>query len=121
MRVATLTVKVANRHLADRSAMPGRQSGNKAVELPVQGDLFEDLAPIGLERGAEVVDVDTAQLGHEPVGAARWNAPQPQVIDTLLAPAADDVVAFLDFLEEDRDVGRVMLQVAVHGDDVFAA
>ena len=67
------------------------------------------------------MNIDAAQFGHQPVGAARGNAAQPEIIDTILAPAADDVVALGNFLEEQRDVGGIVLQVAVHGDDVFAA
>ena len=67
------------------------------------------------------MDVDAAQLGHEPVGAARGEAAQPEIIDAILAPAADDVVALGNFFEEQRNVGGIVLQVAVHGDDVFAA
>src|ERR1019366_8621602 len=33
----------------------------------------------------------------------------------------DDVVALGNFFERQRDVGRIVLQIAVHGDDVFPA
>ena len=66
------------------------------------------------------MDVHTAQLGHEPVCATGRNAPQPEIIDPLLAPPADDVVTLADLLQENRNVGRVVLQVSVHGDDVLA-
>ena len=38
----------------------------------------------------------------------------------IATPAADDVVSLVDLLEEERDVGRVVLKVTVHGDDHVA-
>jgi len=67
------------------------------------------------------VNVDTTQLGHQPVCDARWETAQPEVVNALLAPAANDVVALSNLLEEGRDIGRVMLQIAVHRNDVLAA
>ena len=67
------------------------------------------------------MDVHSAQLRHQPVGAARGNAAQPKIVDALLAPAADYVVALRNLFKKQRNVSRIMLQVAVHCDDVFAA
>src|SRR5512140_3266008 len=39
----------------------------------------------------------------------------------FLAPAADDIVAFIKFGNEERDIGRVVLAVAVTGADDFTA
>ena len=43
------------------------------------------------------------------------------VVLPVLAPAAHDVVALVDLRQQPRDVVRVVLQVAVHGDDDVAA
>ena len=91
------------------------------MQLTVERHLLKDVAAVGLEGGAEVVDIDAAQFGHQPVGTTRRNAAQPEIVDALLAPSADNVVAFGNFLQEARDVGGIVLQIAVHGDDVFAA
>ena len=50
----------------------------------------------------------------------RRDAPHDEVVDALLAPAADDVVALAQLLQEHRNVVGIVLQIAVHGDDVFA-
>src|SRR5215472_10904783 len=91
------------------------------MQFTVERDLLENIAPIGFERGAKIVNVDSAELGHEPVRAARGDAPQPEIVDALFAPAAYDVVTLGDFFEEDRNVAGIVLQVSVHGDDEFAA
>ena len=63
---------------------------------------------------------DARELRHQPVGDLRRHAARPQVVHALLAPAADDVVAFVELREQLRNfLGRV-LQIAVHGDDHLA-
>ena len=91
------------------------------MEFAIEWNLFEDLAAIGLEGSAEVVDIDAAEFGHHPVGDPGRNAAHPEIIDADFAPAADDVVPRGNFFEEERDVSGVVLQIAIHGDDVFAA
>ena len=59
---------VGDGNLADAGAVPGGQGGNEAVHLSVERDVLDDLAAIGLEGGAEVVDVDVAEDRHDPVG-----------------------------------------------------
>ena len=67
-----------------------------------------------------IVDINAAQLRHEPIGDARWDTPHHEVVDALLTPAADDVVAFFQFFQEERDIVGIVLQVAIHRDDVLA-
>src|SRR6185295_12774264 len=43
-------------------------------------------------------------------------APREPPVDAFVAPSADDVVAFGDLLEEARDLGRIVLEVAIHRD-----
>src|ERR1700686_3102956 len=91
------------------------------MELPIERDLAENFAAIRFKCTAQLMDIDAAQLGHQPVRASRREAAKPEIIDARLAPAADDVIALSNFFEEQRDVGGIVLQIAVHGDDVFAA
>src|SRR6476660_2493093 len=91
------------------------------MQLSVERHLLQNLAAIRLKRGAEVVNVHAADFGHQPVGATRWNAAEPEIIDAAPAPATDNVVAVGNLLQKKRDIGRIVLQIAVHGDNVFAA
>ena len=111
---------VGDGNLADTGAVPGGEGGNKAMHLAVERDVLDDLAAIGLEGGAEVVDVDVAEDRHEPVGRARGNAAHDEVVAAMLAPATDDVVAFFQFGEEVGDLVGVVLEIAVHGEDEVA-
>ncbi len=90
------------------------------MHLAVEGNVLDDLAAVGLEGGAEVVDVDAAEDRHEPVGGARRDAAEEEVVATLRAPAADDVVALFELGEEVGDLVGVVLEIAVHGEDVVA-
>src|SRR4051812_10238706 len=91
------------------------------MQLTVQRDLLDQFAAICFKGGAEVVDVHATQLRHQPIRDARWNAAHDEVIDALLAPSADDVVSLFQLLQKQRDVVGIVLQVAIHGDDVLTA
>jgi len=121
MRCTALAVHVADRDFADGRSIPRGQRRDEAVEFAIERDLVENVAAIGFEGRAKVVNVYAAQFGHDPVGAPRGNASQPEIVDTLLAPAADDVVPFCNLFQKHWDVGGVVLQIAIHSDDVFAA
>jgi len=88
--------------------------------LAIERNLLDEFAAVGLVGGAKIVEIDATQLLHQPIGATRGNSPHHQIVDAHLAPAAHNVVAFVNFFDERRNIVRVVLQVAVHGDDVLA-
>src|SRR6185295_6111156 len=94
---------------------------DEAVQLTVERDLVQNFPAIGFKGRAKVVDVHAAQFGHQPVSAAGRQAAKPEVVDAPLAPAADNIVALGNLFQKNGDIGRIMLQVAIHGDDIFAA
>ncbi len=91
------------------------------MKFTVQRNLLKNVAAVRFERGAEVVDIDAADLGHHPVGNARGNAAHPEIVDAVLAPSADDVVTGSNLFQKDGNVVGIVLQIAIHGDDVFPA
>jgi len=121
VRNAALAVHVADGNFADRRTVPRRQRRDEAVQLAVERDLLQNVAAISLECGTEIVDIDTGNFGHHPIGNAAGNAAHPEIVDAILAPSADDIVAGGDFFQEHRNVGGIVLQVAIHSDDVFPA
>ncbi len=48
------------------------------------------------------------------------NAAHDEVVNALLAPAGDDVVALFELFEEVGNVVGIVLQVAVHGENELA-
>ena len=121
VRSTALAVHVADGHFADGCAIPRRQRGNKAMEFAVERNLLENVAAIGLEGCAEVVNVDARNFRHHPVGDARRQTTHPEVVDAYFAPATDDFISGGDFFQEERNVVGIVLQIAIHGDDVLAA
>ena len=118
--LAGLTIDVADGNFADGSPIPTCKSRDEAVHLAIERDVLDDLAAIGLEGGAKVVNIDAGELCHEPIGAARGDAAHDEVVNAFLAPSGDDVVALFELFDEGGDVVRVVLQVAVHGEDELA-
>ncbi len=119
MRLASLAVYVADGDFANGRSIGGGQGGNEAVQLTVERYFLHYLAAIRLEGRPEIVQFHPAQLGHKPVGDAGRNPPHDKVINALFAPAADDVVSLAQLLQEHGNVVGIVLQVAIHGDDVL--
>src|ERR1700677_428777 len=92
--LAPLAVHISDGDLANAGAIPGGKRGDETMHLAIQRDVVDHLTAIGLEGGAEIVNVDAGKLGHEPVGTTGRNAAHDEVVDALLAPSADDVVTF---------------------------
>ena len=91
------------------------------MQLAVELNLLNNLAPVRLERRAEIVQRDAGELGHQPVRRAAGNLPRQPMVAPRHAPAAYQVVALLNSLQEFRNLRGIVLQVAVHGDNHFAA
>ena len=112
--LAKLAGWIRDGNLADAGAVPGGQRRNEAVHLSVEGNVLDDLATVGLEGRAEVVDVHSAEIGHEPVGGAGGDAAEEEVISTLTAPATDDVITFFKLGKKIGNLVGRMLEIAVH-------
>jgi hypothetical protein len=59
-------------------------------------------------------------MADQPVRDARRNLARQQLVLPVVAPADDQVEAGVDLLQQQRDIGGIVLQVAVHGDEHFA-
>ena len=92
--------------LGDARTLPGGEDRDEPVHLAVEPDAFEDLAAVGLEGAAEVVERDAREPGDQAVGDPRGDlAGQPAVL-AIAPPARDDVEAQVEPFEEAGDVGR---------------
>src|SRR5215472_5936010 len=121
VRRAAFAVHILDRHFADRCAVPRCERRNETVQFAVERNLLQDVAAICLEGRSEVVNIDAADLRHHPVGDPRRYPAHPEIVDSILAPTTDDVIPGRDLLKEHRDVVGIVLQIAIHGDDVLAA
>jgi hypothetical protein len=118
--LAKLAGGIRDGNLADAGAVPGGEGGNETVHLAVKRDVLDYFAAVGFEGSTEVVDVYAAESGHEPVRGAGGYPAHDEVVATMRAPPAHNVVAFFELGEEAGDLVGIVLQVAVHGKDEVA-
>ena len=119
--LAAFAIEIGDRDFGDACAGGGCQRRDEAVEFAVELNFLNDFALIGFECRAEVVEIDAAQLGHHPIGDAAGELAHEPVIAAGVAPAADEVEAFFDFLEEAGNFFGIVLEIAVHRNDDVAA
>src|SRR5882724_4341164 len=110
-------IAICNRHFHNFCAASACQCWNEPVQLAVQLNLLNNFPAVRLERGAKIVQLHAGKFSHHPVRSAAWNLSHQPVIMPRMAPATHQVVAFFDFLQESRNLVRVMLHIAVHRDD----
>ena len=102
--------------LGHLEAAPRGERRDEAVELPVQADLLHHLPPVDLEARVEVVEPDAGQAARDPVEEPGRPGLGPRVLAVLL-PARHEVEPVLEAGEELRDLGGIVLEVGVEGDD----
>ena len=90
------------------------------MHLAVQLHVVDHLAAVCLQRATEVAERDAGHAGDDPVGdPGRHDS--PRVVAPVASPAAHNVVALVDLLQQVRYVVRVVLHVAVQKDEHRAA
>src|SRR5215472_17587339 len=90
---------------------------NETMHLAVKLNALQRLPPIGFQGASIIVQMNPRNRRDEPVGQrARQIALQRGVLP-LLPPARDEIVAFIQFGQELRNIGRIILEIAIHGDE----
>src|SRR5262249_1839431 len=89
------------------------------MHLAVETRLVHDLGTVGLQCAPIVVEAYSGHTAAQPVRDPRGQSPEGAVLP-VEAPAADDVVAFVELVEQGGDVLGVVLKVTVHRDDDIA-
>ncbi len=107
---------VARRHLDHPAAVDPENGGEEAVHAARELRARQELAPIGLEPAAAVVDGHARRARDEPVRCLRRQHAREKRLLAREAPPAGDVDAGpFERGEEPRNVARVVLPVAVEG------
>src|SRR6201987_695189 len=91
VRFAILARRIRDRNLHDASPGPGGEGGDEAVELAVQWDALDGLLAVSLKCSTKIVQRDSGDLCHCPVGNAARQAPRQPGIVSLLTPTAHDI------------------------------
>ena len=84
------------------------------MHLAVQTHRFQELAPIGLERAAVVVQGQSQKTADDPVGDPRRDLACDHLVLAIAPPSRHHVVALVELGQQERDVGRIILQIGVH-------
>jgi hypothetical protein len=87
------------------------------VHLAVEAGALHHLRPVGLQGAAVVVDRGAGDPADQPVGGHRGEAARDHLVLAVPPPAADDVAALVEGREQQSEIPRVVLQVAVQGND----
>ncbi len=91
------------------------------MHLAIQAEAFERITAVDLERAAVIMQVNACHPRDQPVGNIGGKGAGELVILAVLAPAADQVIAFVELVEQHGDIGRVVLQIGIQQDDDAAA
>ena len=94
----------------------------KPMHLAVEVHRLDDLGAKHLQRAAVVVQLDARRARNQPVRDRRRQSAVDERVLAVFAPAGDDVRRrALEHIDHGPDVARIVLQIAVHRDDVAAA
>ena len=110
---------MANLDLGDPKAAGVRQDRDEPVQLAVDADLAQHLAAVELEPAIVIVEAAAAHAADHPVEDAAGIDLVPGIVAGLL-PAADHVVSLFELGQEARNLGRVVLKIAVEREDQVA-
>ena len=79
------------------------------MHLAVKLNALQRLPPIGFQGASIIVQMNPRNRRDEPVSQpARQLAPERRVLP-VFPPARDEIVAFIQFGQELRNVGRIIL------------
>src|SRR5262245_31804786 len=106
-------------NLGDAEAALMREDGDEAMQLAVELDVVEQLAAVRLEAAVDVVQLDASGRADHAVEDARRKRLGPRVQARILPPG-NEIVAFVELLEEAPDLRRIVLQIGVHREDDLA-
>ena len=104
-------------HLGHPPADPCGEHRQEPVHVPVKAHVLDDLAPVGLERTAEVVEGHTADRSDQEVRHVRRHAPREPEVVPLSAPPRHHIVRVAESLEQPWNVAGIVLEVGVERDE----
>lgn len=92
------------------------QYRDETMELAIQAHLAKHFATVKLEATVVVVQAATGEAADKPVEYPAWIHLVPGIVTGSL-PAAHNIVAFIEPVEKPGDFRRIILKVAVQGEN----
>ena len=90
------------------------------MHFAVDAHAVQHIAAVGLEGAAVIVQPHAGHKGDKPVGNVAGQIAGQFGVLAILAPAGNNVVAFVQLGHEAADIGGIILQIAVHRHDDVA-
>ena len=116
MRASAAARPIADRHFRDAGWIDAEDRRQEPVHAARQLRADDELAAIGLETAAAVIHRHAGRPRDQPVGDTRREDTGHERLAPLQAPPAYDVDPLVEAREQARDVGGVVLAVAVERD-----
>src|SRR5262249_26599993 len=114
-RAAVSARPMVDRDLRNAIALLVREHWDETMQLAVEHEASYDLGAIRLEAAVHVVEVQARHAPGDPVEELRRKPSRDRVASACL-PARHEIESLLELREQARDLGRVVLQVAVDRD-----
>src|SRR2546430_9404011 len=108
---------MGDRHFHDAIALQPEQCRDEPVKPTVERQSTQALTTEGAKGTAAVFDALVAHPVTNAVGHPRRHAPDEGIAIPTVHSLAADRVPLIELGEQARDVGRVVLQVGIHGHD----
>lgn len=77
--------------------------------------MSDDIFSVALQGASIITQMDARDSTYQPVGNPGGKDAGEERILSFPPPAADDVISLLQFLQDSRDVGRIVLKIGVKG------
>src|SRR5437867_3336324 len=100
-------------HFYDPGSVRGGVDRQKAVHFAVKPYAVDHMALIGLHRTAKIVKPDSRDRGNQSVRKNAWNISPDVVVLPVLSPSGNHVVSLVEQVEHLRNIGRIVLAVAI--------
>ena len=111
-RLPVLTGSVVHGQLADPVAAVVCEHGQEPVKLAVDPEVPDHVGSVGLEPAVQVVEAQPGHAPHDPVEDPRGD-PTRQRVAPVRLPARDEIEALVEFGEQARDLGWIVLEIGV--------
>ena len=89
-----------------------REDGNESMHFAVELNFLRDVAPHGLERAPKIVDGKSRGSRNQPIRDSRGQLAVDQGILAILPPAMDEIVSFIQFAQQQRNIRGIALRSA---------
>jgi len=90
------------------------------MHLPVQTDPVDYLSFVSFKRTAKIMESHSGHRRNQPIGENAWDIPLDDVILPIFSPAGNHVETLINEVQHSRNIGGIVLSVAIQRDNHVA-